>query len=138
MRVDTLALPAGWILGAVSPHPVNSFIHVSEAEKQGAGGRKIAGVNHCDVTRLKYVESNFGPKESAAAESEGTDHANFDRNRRVAPASQRRGAHVDFIGAQRGRTRRGDSILNARGFSLDGAADLSGLARSVAEPARDR
>ena len=64
--------------------------------------------------------------------------AGSDRNRRLASAGERGGAHLDLAVAERATTRRQRRIPHpGRVFGLSGA-DLSGVALGVAARARDR
>src|SRR5450631_1665704 len=89
-----------------------------------------------DVTRLKYPWPNVGIRESAT--SQVPVHADFDRDRRLAPAGQWRGSYPDLAGAERSRARRRRQLPDPGRISIAGGHDLSGVAGGLAGPARDR
>src|SRR3984957_17981911 len=65
-------------------------------------------------------------------------YANFDCDRRLASTGQRRGSDADFTGPQRQSAWGRYQLSDPRRVSVDGASNLSGAARGLAEPARDR
>src|SRR5262249_27794584 len=72
-----------------------------------------------------------------SAPERGSADAHSDRNRCLAPAGERRGAHLDLAGSERPPTRGRSRLPHPGGLSLVSGADLSGAALCVAEPARD-
>src|SRR5258707_7409197 len=67
----------------------------------------------------------------------GSRNADIDCDRRVASAGERRGSYVNLVGPQRLGAWRRNRLSDPRRVSLLRRSDLSGLADSLAEPARD-